>query len=288
MVRARFIQWNGEPVREEQFEPGRAQRLAMRDFNLSWSEALPIDNTVVAGDWQQPGWSIEADFAQTLGLQLGDRLEFEIAGNRVEASITSLRSLSWDSFQPNFFVLGTPRLLQDQPATFISSFYQAETQAESVRAVLRDFPSVTALDLDDLLGEVRNIISRGARAIEFIAALTLLAGALVLAAGLQATRDLRLQEVAVLRTLGISRALLRRAVWAEFAVLGGLAGVLGAGVATAISASLAKGVFELPWSPNPSLWLIAVPLSVLTLVLLGWRLTRSTLDTPPLQLLREL
>lgn len=288
MVRARFITLNGEAVREEQFTPGRAQRLALRDFNLSWSAILPIDNTVIAGQWDAEGWSVEAEFAETLGLHLGDQMTFEIAGSQVSAPITSLRNLSWDSFQPNFFVLGSPELLQTQPATFISSFFQQPQQASEVRRILRDYPSVTALDLDALLGEVRAIIGRGARAIEFIAALTLLAGGLVLAAGLQATRDLRLQEVAVLRTLGISRALLRRAVWAEFAVLGGLAGILGAGVATAISASLAKGVFQLPWSPNVSLWLIAVPLSVLALVSLGWRLTRSTLNTPPLQLLRQL
>lgn len=288
MVRARFITLNGDAVREEQFTPGRAQRLALRDFNLSWSAILPIDNTVIAGQWDAEGWSVEAEFAETLGLHLGDQMTFEIAGSQVSAPITSLRNLSWDSFQPNFFVLGSPELLQTQPATFISSFFQQPQQASEVRRILRDYPSVTALDLDALLGEVRAIIGRGARAIEFIAALTLLAGGLVLAAGLQATRDLRLQEVAVLRTLGISRALLRRAVWAEFAVLGGLAGILGAGVATAISASLAKGVFQLPWSPNVSLWLIAVPLSVLALVSLGWRLTRSTLNTPPLQLLRQL
>jgi putative ABC transport system permease protein len=288
MVRARLIALNGTPVREEQFSPGRAQRLALRDFNLSWSAALPTDNRVVAGQWDTRGWSVEAEFAKTLGLRLGDQMTFEIAGAQVAAPITSLRNLSWDSFQPNFFVLGSPELLQAQPATYISSFFQQPQQAGEVRRILRDYPSVTALDLDALLGEVRAIIGRGARAIEFIAALTLLAGGLVLAAGLQATRDLRLQEVAVLRTLGISRALLRRAVWAEFAVLGGLAGLLGAGVATAISASLAKGVFQLPWSPNVSLWLIAVPLSVLALVSLGWRLTRSTLNTPPLQLLREL
>lgn len=243
---------------------------------------------MVAGQWGAEGWSVETEFAETLGLRLGDQLQFEIAGSPITAPITSLRSLSWDSFQPNFFVLGTPTLLQAQPATFISSFFQEAQQASEVRSILRDYPSVTALDLDALLGEVRGIIGRGARAIEFIAALTLLAGGLVLAAGLQATRDLRLQEVAVLRTLGISRALLRRAVWAEFAVLGGLAGILGAGVATAISASLAKSVFQLPWSLNWNLWLIAVPMSVVALVLLGWRLTRSTLNTPPLQLLREL
>lgn len=288
MVRARFIALNGEAVREEQFAPGRAQRLALRDFNLSWSAELPTDNLVVAGQWGAEGWSVETEFAETLGLRLGDQLQFEIAGSPITAPITSLRSLSWDSFQPNFFVLGTPTLLQAQPATFISSFFQEAQQASEVRSILRDYPSVTALDLDALLGEVRGIIGRGARAIEFIAALTLLAGGLVLAAGLQATRDLRLQEVAVLRTLGISRALLRRAVWAEFAVLGGLAGILGAGVATAISASLAKSVFQLPWSLNWNLWLIAVPMSVVALVLLGWRLTRSTLNTPPLQLLREL
>ena len=288
MVRARFIRLNGVTVREEQFTPGRAQRLALRDFNLSWSTGLPADNRVVAGQWDTQGWSVEAEFAETLGLRLGDEMTFEIAGAQITAPITSLRNLSWDSFQPNFFVLGSPALLQAQPATYISSFFQQPQQASKVRRILRDYPSVTALDLDALLGEVRAIIGRGARAIEFIAALTLLAGGLVLAAGLQATRDLRLQEVAVLRTLGISRALLRRAVWAEFAVLGGLAGLLGAGVATAISASLAKGVFQLPWSPNVSLWLIAVPLSVLALVSLGWRLTRSTLNTPPLQLLRQL
>src|SRR3546814_1740966 len=124
MVRARLVGMNGKPVTGADFEArgGRAKRMAEREFNLSMADALREDNTITAGKfWAStpatPELSVEEEFATDLGWKLGDRVEFDIAGQRFEAPITSLRSVEWQSFRPNFFVIAPPGALDASPAS---------------------------------------------------------------------------------------------------------------------------------------------------------------------------
>ena len=126
MYRARLLAIGGRSVNPDEYEDPRARRLAEREFNLSSALHLKADNRVVAGRfWQKDGpaeFSVEVELAQTLGIALGDTLRFSIAGRELEARVTSLREVSWDSMQANFFVVAPPAALRDQPATYISSF----------------------------------------------------------------------------------------------------------------------------------------------------------------------
>jgi putative ABC transport system permease protein len=293
MSRARLVRVNARDIDPASYQNPRAQRLAAREFNLSWSLEMQPDNRVEAGAWwdaqaaeQSPQFSVETGLAETLGIALGDELEFELAGERIRAPVTSLRSVQWDSFNANFFVIATPQLLRDRPATYIGSFYLPPQRVEVIRDIVQEFPSVTPLDVTALIAQVRAIMDRGALAIQFVFLFTLAAGLVVLVAGIQASRELRVQEAAILRTLGMSRRRLLLAMALEFGLLGALAGGVAALAATGVSYALATGVLDLPWQLDPGLWLVGLVGGALGVGGAGLVATWRLLQAPPIAALR--
>nr|HNI23960.1 FtsX-like permease family protein [Plasticicumulans sp.] len=290
MVRGRLTQIGERPVSAADYPEPRAQRLVEREFNLSWAEAPQPDNRIVAGRWFGPGAraevSVEQGLAETLGIRLGDRLRFAVAGQSVEGTVTSLRSVEWDSFHVNFFVVFPPGALDGLPATWITSFHLPAGRQALIAELVRAHPSVTVLDIDALLSKVREIIERVVLGVEYVFLFTLAAGLAVLYAAIQATRDERRYEAALARTLGASRRVVLQGLIAEFAVLGLLAGVLAAAGASALGWGLAQQVFDFPYRPDPLLWLAGAAAGVFGVGLAGLAGTRAVLDQPPLATLR--
>lgn len=294
MVRGRLSHINGRPVSGSDYADDRARNLVEREFNLSWSSQLQEDNRVVAGTFwgaQVHGThelSVEKGLAETLGIKLGDTLSFRLLERDVRATVTSLRSVEWDSFRANFFVLAPPGLLEEFPATWITSFYLPAERKGVAGELVRAFPSVTVIDLEAIMGRVRGIMQRVDLSIEVVFVFTLLAGLMVLYAAIQATQDVRLHETAILRALGASRARLIAGLLAEFALLGLLAGLLAAFAASAAGLALAREVFHLSYTINPWLWFIGPVVGALSIGLFGFLGTRRVLNVPPLATLREL
>jgi putative ABC transport system permease protein len=294
MVRGRLVEVNGASFITAQLGDERARRLGEREFNLSWSEALPQGNRVVAGQWWQrgeagsvAGASLEEGLAKTLGLKLGDTLTYDIVGTRVSVKVTSLRKVDWDSFRVNFFALFAPGVLDALPKTYISAVRADPGNAAWLTALVREYPNVLVIDVGEILGQVQSIMDQVALAVEFVFLFTLLGGVLVLEAAIATTQDERRYDAAVLRTLGASERQLAAAQVAEFLALGALAGLLAAAGATATGYALADRVFDIPFGWNPALWVIGVVGSAACVALAGWLGTRSTLRQPPLAALRE-
>ncbi|MDD5298164.1 MAG: FtsX-like permease family protein [Rhodocyclaceae bacterium] len=292
MVRGRLFAVNDRPVQAADYPEERARRLAEREFNLSWATALPQGNTVSAGRWFDPGqgraggFSVEEGLAKTLGLTLGDRLAFDIAGSRVEGAITSLRRLEWDSMRVNFFVIAPPALLGEHPASYIASFHLPPAQAEFGRQLLAAFPALTLIDVSALLGQLQDMLGQLSRAVQFVFLFALGAGLLVLFAALEASLDERAEETAILRALGARNRTLRQALVAEFAALGLVSGLLAATGAAALAWSLGHFVFKLPYVPNPVfLGTTILAASLATPVFALWGLGR-TLRMPVMAALR--
>ncbi len=291
MVRGRLRAINGDSVEPAEFDGERARRLVEREFNLSWAEDHRADNEVVAGEWWNGGGeraqlSVERGIADALGLELGDRLTFAVAGRRVSAEVTNLRRVQWDSFKVNFFVLATPDLLADAPATWITSYHAPPKSRPAIRSLMRAFPGVTVLDVDQILEQVRTIIRQGTRAVEYVFGFTLLAGIIVLIAAVQASRDERRVEIALLRTLGASRGRVRAILAAEFLALGALAGVIAASGAALTGWAVTDRVLDLPYHFNPWLFVLGVGGGATGIALAGLASTRSLLRERPLAVLR--
>jgi putative ABC transport system permease protein len=261
--------------------------------NLTWAREMPGDNRVVRGAWWGPDdkralVSLEYDYAAELGLDIGDRLRFDIAGREVEAEIANVRSLDWESMRPNFFIIFSPGVLEDYAATYMTSFYLEPERKQFLNTLLSAYPTVTVIEVDALIRQIQRIVSRVTQAVELVLGLVLVAGSLVLVASIQASRDARMQEHALLRTLGGSRRLIRGALAAEFAVLGCFAGVVAVVGAEVSAAVLQRQVFSLPIELHPWLW-IAGPLGGAALVLaVGMAGARMLIASPPMLILRGL
>lgn len=288
MVRGRLIAVNGTPVEEREQKDGAIRR----ELNLSWTDTLPADNKIVAGEWWNDnldeGVSVEVEVAARLGLSLGDVLRFSIGGLETEAKITSLRTLDWNSMRPNFFMLFAPGSLDTFPATYIQSFYLPPEDKLFINELVKNFPSVSIIELDKILENIRETIGQVAIAVESVLALMLVAGVLVLIAGVRASIAERLQEAAVIRTLGGRRQLLIRSLVIEFGLLGIAAGLLAAIGTEATLAVLTQRVFDMPFHFHPGLWLLGPLAGALLVGTAGTLACRSAVSQPPLKVLREL
>jgi putative ABC transport system permease protein len=291
LVRARMTTINGEDVTQMTFEDPQGETWARRDANLSWTSELQEDNRIIEGEFWTGGnegaeVSVEQDFGRELGLSLGDELGFDIAGERVSATVTSFRTVEWDSFSPNFFMVFSPGALDGYPATFISSLHVEESQRAALLDMMRAFPSVTAIDLDAILGQVRDVMDKAALAVQAVFIFTLLAGLTVLWAAVQATRDERRYESAMLRTFGATRNRVLGGVAAEFVAIGLLAGLLAAAGASLAGYLLATNLFDLEYHLSPALWLVGPLAGMLFVGLSGVAATWRVITHAPVSVLR--
>jgi putative ABC transport system permease protein len=293
MVRGRLLAVNGKPVAAGDYPDERAQRLLEREFNLSWSERLPAENQLVAGKW----WakevhgaaqlSVEEGIASTLGIKLGDELTYSVGGTTFSARVANLRKVNWDSFRVNFFVIASPGVLEKFPASYITSFHLPEAQGGLLDEMVKAFPNLTVIDVAAVMNQVRTIMDRVAGAVEFVFLFTWLMGFTVLYAAIAATRDERVYETAILRTLGASRRQLLMGLFAEFAGIGLLAGLVAALGASGTSYILSTRILALPYVFN--FWLLPVGMlaGAVAIGVAGIAGCYSVLNQPPLQTIRN-
>ncbi|HDZ45825.1 hypothetical protein LCGC14_0191030 [marine sediment metagenome] len=268
MVRGRVIAINDQSPQDAVPPDARGDNSLRRELNLTWQSDLPEGNAVVAGAWfsavevegnTEPGqgWmsaveatpqavpvpiSMEDGLASRLGLGIGDEMTFSIGSDEIVTQITSLRSLNWDSFQPNFFVIFPPGVLEQFGHSYITAFHLPETDEGLIRELITDFPGVSLLNVDAILGQVRDVLTQVTRAVELVLALVLLAGISVLYAALTASRPVRAHESGLLRVFGAGTRMISRVQGAEYALLGFASGLMGA-----VLAELATGALYIYW-----------------------------------------
>ncbi|MEJ2513847.1 MAG: FtsX-like permease family protein [Gammaproteobacteria bacterium] len=292
LVRARLVSVNGRDVADMEFPSPRAARLVDREANLSWAVEPSPDNRIIAGQWwdspKATGQvSVEEEFARDLGLSLGDTLSFDVAGSRLSAEITSLRTVQWDSFNPNFFMVFPPAALEGYPRTYISSVHVERADRGQVLELVRQHPSVTVIDIEAALDQVRSIMDQASLAVQYVFLFALGAGVLVMLAVVQSTREERLYESAMLRTLGAKRSVVLAGVAVEFSALGVLSGLLAAAGATAVAWILATRVFNLEFSPDPWVWLAGTLGGMVLVGGAGVLATRSVVTHAPVNVLKR-
>jgi putative ABC transport system permease protein len=290
MIRGRIMAVNDvELPRTDDREQGRRQR----ESNFTWSDALPDGNTLLAGEWWAPDTaealvSVEAEFAERLGITVGDRLSFLVGSQPLEATVASIRTLEWQSMRPNFFLIFPPRLLAAYPATFMTAFHLDPGDKVFLNRFIRSFPTVTVIEMDVVIEQVRSIIDQVSAAIELVLAIILAAGSLVLVAGVQASVDSRMHESALLRALGARRGLLLGGLFIEFAALGLFAGLLATVAAELSVYVLQVYVMDIAYAPSPWVWPLGAAVGTVLIAVLGVYSCRKVVSTPPLAVLRDL
>ena len=255
MIRGRLVAINGREVGPTDFEADRAKRLIDREINLSHSAILPAHNPLTAGQWvaeETDGVSVEQGIADTLGLQLGDQLRFDIAGQLREARITSFRKVDWTSMRANFFMMFPVSKMPDLPMTYMAAFRSPAGAAGFDNALVNQFPNITSVDMRSTLAQVQRVMDQVIRAVEYLFAFTLAAGLMVLLAAVGASRQAREREYAIMRALGAGRGLLAQVQRAELLGIGWLAGFMASSMALVVGWALARYAFEFAW--QPPLW----------------------------------
>ncbi len=304
LVRSRLHAINGKPVAvEEDGEqaPGRKEArrknwYLTREYVLTFLQDLPKENKVIKGDWWKPGQmfpkplvSIEEDAAKNLGVDLGSTIEFEIQGVTVAAEVSTIRKVEWGNFSTNFYMIFSPGSLDGAPFTYVATVRVPTDQEIPVQqAVVAAFPNVTAINIGDMLDSFARILDRLALAIRAIAVFCILAGAIVLAAALAATRYRRLYESVVLKALGATRGLVAQAFAVEYALLGAAAGLIGTALASLLSWAVLRFILEdVTWTLQPDVLAAGFILTVLLSLVVGFLSTFRLLGQRPLAVLRH-
>lgn len=293
MIRARLTRIGDRTVSAADYpDDERAQRLVEREFNLSWHADLPVGNVIAAGRWFQPDEagqglaSVEAGLAVTLGIGLGDTLTFNVAGIEKQLRVSNLRRLSWDSMRVNFFVMTPPGVIEDAPASYITSFYLPPAAAGLPEQLLTRYPNLTLIDLAGILAQFQNVLTQVAAAVQFVFVFTLLAGGVVLYAALLSAFDARRHELAVMRALGASRRQLQSALLLELGLVGALAGLIASLGADALGEIIARQAFQMSLQHSPITILLAVGGGATLTMLVGGFAVRRLLGSSPLLALR--
>ena len=268
VVPGRLVAINEEKIqrkvtKENEEKSNQGRQGIGRELNLTWQIKLPAKNQIIAGEWWQENTdkflvSVEEKLAKRLAIKIGDKLTFQLGADIFTVTVANLRKVNWQSLQPNFYMIFSPNVLAEFPATYIASLYIPAEKEQQFRLFLSQYPTITLLDVDAMLRQLRTVISQVSLAIEFILVLVVLAGSLVLVAQVQATMDERQRELAILRTLGAKGRLLRNSILYEFLALGALAGLL-ASLAMEVSLYfLQTQLFEMSPRFHGEFWLIAI------------------------------
>lgn len=237
-----------------------------RELNLTWRAQLPKENIIKEGKWwendspqaHKPQVSIEQTLAKRLDIKLGDQLTFQLGSEAITVPVTSIRTVNWQSMQPNFYMIFNQQVLADYPASYISSLYVSGQNKIQLQHFLHDYPTISVIDVDAMILQLRKVIEQVSKAVEFILLLVVCASCLVLVAQVQASMEEREREIAILRAIGAKGALLRNSILLEFVALGAIAGLM-ASVAMELTVYLLQThLFKMQISFHFEYWLVGI------------------------------
>ena len=265
-----------------------------REYVLTFQKDLPVHNTIKKGRWWRPEdyadrplISVEEDAAKGLGIDLGSTVVFDIQGTLVQATVSSIRGVDWGSMTTNFYIIFSPGALNGVPMNYIATARVPRTGEMRLQdTVVQSLPNVTAINLRDILETVAGILNRMSQVIRFIAAFSLLAGLIVLSSAISATRLQRIRESVILKTLGATRWMLVRSFAVEYALLGAIAGVSGAGLSLLVAWGVVHYILELRWYFSLTAVIIGILMTITLTLLTGFLTTYRILGQKPLAVLR--
>ncbi len=267
MVRGRLVSIASEAVRDTD-EDGREG--VNRELNFTTTATLPPDNTLTAGRWLDgPGQvSVDKDLAKRLDIALGDTLGFTIEGRSFKAQVTSLRAIKWDNMRPNFYMIFSPDVLAPFSQTWLGSYRLPEQGRVAEVELIRRHPTVSLIDVDDLIVRLTAVSDQVSRALGLMLGLVTVAALLVLLTQTQASMAHRRRELLLMRTLGAGSELLRKMLRWELVASGLLAGLCAAMVVELCSLGLQWWWFDGQWQFHWAIW-IGLPLLGAVLVTLA-------------------
>ncbi|MEM7561677.1 MAG: FtsX-like permease family protein [Pseudomonadota bacterium] len=291
LVRARLAEINAVPIDQIEFTDPRAESLVSHTFNISYAAELPTDNEILSGEWirdtPEPQVSVEEGMADRLGLSLGDKMTLTVGSQIVVANVTSIRSVVWENFKPNFFLITNPQLIQDLPQTWLLSATVRNQNKADLKDLLSRFPSVTLLDISELMARVKRLVDKASFALQFFFLFALAAAVIVLLAAIQTGKHEREVESSLLRALSASSSQLYRVNILEFTLMGGLIGFFSAAIASVAGWAISVYFFDMDFEFSSRLWFYSMISACSVLTLAGVLVSRRVYNISPMKVLRS-
>lgn len=246
MVRGRLQTLNGKPILDVIPTNARDHNTLHRELNLGSMINYPSDNKIISGkpwnveDNGKAIISVESQMAAEMHLKIGDELGFQIGSRTINAVISNIRSVDWASFHPNFYIIFPPDTLEKFPATYISSFHLAPQQSIIINQLVKDFPSVTVIDIATTLHQIQGLLNKATTGLQYLFIFTLCSALLIFITSLTASMDERKLTYRLLRILGASRNYITSSLLVEFSILAGLTILFAYGLSYVISQLLMR------------------------------------------------
>ncbi|HEX2840777.1 ABC transporter permease [Hyphomicrobium sp.] len=297
MLRGRLVELKGRKA-EEFKPPPEAQWVLNGDRGLTYSDTLPEGSTLVEGDWWpadysgEPLVSFERDLAHHLGLKIGDQVTVNVLGRNLTARIANLREVKWESLTLNFVLVFSSNALKSAPHKLLATVSLPEgtsldTEARIGRAVGKAFPSVTVIRVKDALNAATEILTKVMVAVRVAGAVTLIAGALVLAGALATAQRRRILEAVVLKVLGATRRRILMTHFIEYTLLATVAALFAAVLGALAAWVGVTEVMKIPFTFSVEAVLRALALAIGLVLLFGSLGTWAALRAKPAATLRS-
>ncbi|HEX2227367.1 MAG TPA: FtsX-like permease family protein [Candidatus Binatia bacterium] len=272
VVTMRLTSVKGRQVEELRADSAaRIPRWALRrEYRSTYRADLAVTEKLIKGRWHakvngdaEPiPISLEHGIAETLRVDIGDSLEFEVQGVSLRTQVANLREVDWQRVRPNFFVVFPEGVLEAAPQFYVIAARAEDAQQTAAlqRSVAERYGNVSVIDITLILNTVNAVLGRVSYAIRFVAGFTILTGFAVLTAAILSSRGQRIKESILLRTLGAPRSQILTGVVAEYVFAGAVAAL--AGTALALAASWGLSLYFFKTIPQVT----GVPLLVIPLV----------------------
>ncbi len=296
-IRARIALVNGNAFDYQQREVRRQQGVIGREFAVTYRPNLDENETIIAGNWWNeadnddvPQVSVEEDMSKTLGVAVGDSITFDISGRKITAQVASIRKLDLRNTRTAFVFVFRPGALEKAPQTFVATVLKKIPEVERARlqrSIIDLFPNIQIFDVQDIVQAVQKLVNNFVLAISFVGSFVILSGMLILIGSIALTKSQRIYENAILKTLGTRRKTLAAILFAEYGLLGLLAGIIGAGFAVVLSFAVSVYIFKIDWEFDFALTILGVLITTLLVMIVGAIASFDVLFKKPLATLRS-
>lgn len=295
-VRARISYINGKPIDYKNREVRQQQGQIGREFAITYREKLDQNEEVIEGVWWQgnskeiPQISVVDSMAEDLKIGVGDSITFDISGRNITAQVANIRKLDARNTRTAFIFVFRPGSLENAPQSFVANVLKripANQRQKLQRDVIDKFPNVQIIDVAEIIKVIQNLVENFVLAISFVGSFVILSGILILIGSVALTKSQRVYENAILKTLGAKRGTLATILFAEYGLLGIMAGIIGSVFATALSFVVSKYVFQIEWEFDLRLMLLGILITALLVMIVGALASFDVLFKKPLSTLRS-
>ena len=286
---SRMLEKNGVPTDRLGLSTPRKDQL--QTIRITTAESRPDSLEMKQGHWWDPNsnapqLAVSEQAARDYHLRVDDHLRFQVAGRTLDAPLVAIfrrqerAPVRYDLVFPRFALKGLPVVYYGAAHVEPSKIPQVE------EALFERFPTVTVMNLADVLKRIQEAVDQVALVVRFLAAFAIVAGVIILCSSVAGTRYRRIREVAILKTLGATKGRILGIFSVEFCVIGAVAGLVGGILANVFTGIIAEkfidAAYEFDWG---SLAVVMLGTALLANVA-GWLASARILDQRPLEVLR--